>query len=174
MMREIRADKPPALMLMQYDPAWCVRRLVAVHPIFVTPSIIRKRATAHTRPRSGQLYWMCDFDLSVVPDVGKIVVVKEHKARSEKDVRAEFEALKPLKDVSKQSRGWTGLVLGAVRKIGNQEFTLAEVYAHEEAMHAVYPENSHVRDKIRQQLQVLRDLGYVEFLSKRGEYRMLR
>ena len=147
MMRGIRADKPPALMLMQYDPAWCVRRLIAVHPVFVTPSVIRKRATAHTRPKSGQLYWMCDFDLSGIPDIGKIVVVNEHTARPEKDVRAEFAALKPLAEVSKRTRGWTGLVLDAVRKIGRAEFTLAEVYAYEAAMHAVYPENSHVRDK---------------------------
>ena len=34
------------------------------------------------------------------------------------------------------------------------------------------PQDSHVRDKIRQQLQVLRDLGYLEF-PERGRYRML-
>jgi hypothetical protein len=32
-------------------------------------------------------------------------------------------------------------------------------------------EAAHVRDKIRQQLQVLRDLGFIEFLD-RGHYRM--
>lgn len=41
-------------------------------------------------------------------------------------------------------------------------------------MHAAYPQNSRARPKIRQQLQVLRDLGYIEFLSRRGEYRVLR
>jgi len=65
------------------------------------------------------------------------------------------------------------MVLSAVRKIGKKQFTLTEVYAHEESMHAAYPENSHIRDKIRQQLQVLRDLGYIEFLDKRGGYRVL-
>jgi type II restriction enzyme len=35
-----------------------------------------------------------------------------------------------------------------------------------------YPGNRHVRPKIRQQLQVLRDSGYLEFLSK-GTYRLL-
>ena len=56
-----------------------------------------------------------------------------------------------------ERRGWAGLVLSAVRTIGKREFTLAEVYAHEQAMHAAYPENAHVRPKIRQQLQVLAD-----------------
>jgi type II restriction enzyme len=34
----------------------------------------------------------------------------------------------------------------------------------------VHPDNRHVRDKIRQQLHVFRDLGFVEFLG-RGRYR---
>jgi type II restriction enzyme len=34
----------------------------------------------------------------------------------------------------------------------------------------LHPDNRHVRDKIRQQLQVLRNLGLVEFLG-RGRYR---
>ena len=35
----------------------------------------------------------------------------------------------------------------------------------------LHPDNRHVRDKIRQQLQVLRDHGYLEFVS-RGSYRL--
>jgi hypothetical protein len=31
-------------------------------------------------------------------------------------------------------------------------------------LQALHPANRHVRDKIHQQLQVLRDLGFVEFL----------
>ncbi|HEY5329164.1 MAG TPA: hypothetical protein VIJ79_04710 [Acidobacteriaceae bacterium] len=76
-------------------------------------------------------------------------------------------------DIPLTKRGWAAMVLSAVRKIGKKQFTLTEVYAHEESMHAAYPENSHIRDKIRQQLQVLRDLGYIEFLDKRGGYRVL-
>lgn len=172
MMREIRAERPPVLLLMQYDPAWCVQQLVAVHPVFLTPDVIRKRAKPHVRPRSGALYWMCDFDLTVIPEVGKIAVVRGREARAPRVVREEFAALQPLREVSNRTRGWTGLVLDAVKKIGKPMFTLAEVYTHEAAMHAAYPGNSHVRDKIRQQLQVLRELGYVEFVE-RGMYRVL-
>jgi len=35
----------------------------------------------------------------------------------------------------------------------------------------LHPNNAHVRDKIRQQLQVLRDLGLLEFLGS-GSYRL--
>jgi type II restriction enzyme len=57
-----------------------------------------------------------------------------------------------------------------VRGIGRNEFTLAEVYAQEAALARLHPQNLHVRDKIRQQLQCLRDLGFVEFLGG-GSYR---
>jgi type II restriction enzyme len=35
----------------------------------------------------------------------------------------------------------------------------------------IYPNNRHVRQKIRQQLQVLRDHRYLDFVS-RGNYRL--
>jgi type II restriction enzyme len=81
-----------------------------------------------------------------------------------------FQASARFEDVPLAKRGWAALVLAAVRNIGKTEFTLDEVYAFESGMHAAYQQNSHVRPKIRQQMQVLRDLGYVEFLG-RGEYR---
>jgi type II restriction enzyme len=43
----------------------------------------------------------------------------------------------------------------------------------------LHPNNTHVRDKIRQQLQILRDLGLLDFLGSssprgklRGSYRL--
>ena len=44
-------------------------------------------------------------------------------------------------------------------------FTLADVYAHASSLAKLHPNNRHVRDKIRQQLQILRDMGLVEFLG---------
>jgi len=53
--------------------------------------------------------------------------------------------------------------------LARREFTLAEVYGQEAALARLHPQNLHVRDKIRQQLQVLRDLGFLEFLDS-GKY----
>ena len=52
-----------------------------------------------------------------------------------------------------------------------EQFELEDVYAFEDRLAETYPENRHVRAKIRQQLQVLRDEGLVEFLGD-GEYRL--
>jgi type II restriction enzyme len=172
MMRRIRAAEAPALMLLHRSNDWCVQKLVAIHPVFLTPAVVLKRKTAHTRPGSGVKYQMCDLNLTLIPPDGKILVVDDGRVRPVAQARKEFRESSRFSDVPLSKRGWAALVLSALRKIGKKEFTLADVYAHEAAMHAAYPENHHVRDKIRQQMQVLRDLGYVEFLSGRGEYRM--
>ena len=58
-----------------------------------------------------------------------------------------------------------------VELIGKPEFELSDVYAFENRLSQLYPNNRHVKQKIRQQLQVLRDHGYLEFVS-RGYYRL--
>jgi type II restriction enzyme len=59
-----------------------------------------------------------------------------------------------------------------VRKLGKPEFTLQEMYAFEPQLKALHPTNQNVRPKIRQQLQMLRDVGLVRF-GARGNYRVV-
>jgi type II restriction enzyme len=61
-------------------------------------------------------------------------------------------------------------VVNVVRALGKNQFSLAEVCARAETLARLHPGNRHVCDKIRQQLQVLRDLGFIKFLG-RGWYR---
>lgn len=63
-------------------------------------------------------------------------------------------------------------MLNIVRGIGRSEFTLAEVYAFADTLRRLHPQNRHVEEKIRQQLQRLRDLGFLEFVG-RGNYRLV-
>ncbi len=62
-------------------------------------------------------------------------------------------------------------MLQVVQSLGKLEFTLADVYAHADALAKLHPNNAHVRAKSRQQLQVLRDLGLLDFLGG-GSYRL--
>jgi type II restriction enzyme len=45
------------------------------------------------------------------------------------------------------------------------------MYGFERNLSELYPGNQNVRPKIRQQLQYLRDRGFIEFVS-RGNYRL--
>jgi type II restriction enzyme len=63
-------------------------------------------------------------------------------------------------------------VLACVRELRQETFTLADAYSSEDRLARLHPQNRNIRPKIRQQLQVLRDHGVLEFLGH-GRYRVL-
>jgi len=90
---------------------------------------------------------------------------------SPEEVRAKYKRVKPLENISVTQRGWTLDVLNAIRRLGKTEFTTADTYAFTRELERLHPDNRHVRDKIRQQLQVLRDLGLLLHVE-RGIWRL--
>lgn len=47
------------------------------------------------------------------------------------------------------------------------------MYAFENQLSIKHPNNKHIKDKIRQQLQTLRDTGFIEFV-KPGFYKYIK
>jgi hypothetical protein len=64
---------------------------------------------------------------------------------------------------NQQKRGWATLTLRVIRGLGTKSFALDDLYRREDQFAEAYPGNRNIRAKIRQQLQVLRDLGFVAF-----------
>jgi type II restriction enzyme len=52
-------------------------------------------------------------------------------------------------------------------------FTLKSVYALEEVLKKIRPNNTEIKAKIRQQMQVLKHHEMVEFVNNNGVYRLL-
>lgn len=71
------------------------------------------------------------------------------------------------------SKGWLQDVLDCVNEICEKTFTLDDIYKYEEHLHELHPQNNHIKDKIRQQLQELRDMGKIEFVNDNGTYRKM-
>lgn len=67
--------------------------------------------------------------------------------------------------------GWLYEVWACILRLNKIEFSLENLYESEDYLKVIYPKNYHIKDKIRQQLQILRDLGAVEFLGH-GRYRL--
>ena len=82
-----------------------------------------------------------------------------------------MRASAPLARLGVEQRGWTLDVLNVVRSLKKERFSLSDVYNLEVGLSRQHPNNRHVRDKIRQQLQVLRDLGLLQFLGA-GQYNL--
>mgnify|MGYP000870015746 FL=1 len=75
-----------------------------------------------------------------------------------------------ISEISLSSRGWILDVMNCVNRINSQEFELADLYRFETQLNILYPHNNNIKAKIRQQLQLLRDKGLIEFLGN-GKYK---
>ena len=163
-------DRTPNLYVLHYDLLeWVVRTVILVPRFaFALSAIECRKPLAPTARRAG---WVgCNILLDRIPTDARILIVQERQPRPASEVRRAYDRVRPLQELSTEMRGWTLDVLHAVRSLDRTEFSLSDVYAQADALASLHPQNFHIRDKIRQQLQILRDLGFVEFLG-RGNYR---
>ena len=172
MKRAILEDRTPNLFVLHYDlDAWAVRTVLLVpHFAFALSALERRKPLAPTAHRAG---WVgCNILLDKIPANARISVVNDGTPQTPREVRNFYDRLRPLEKLHVEKRGWTLDVLQIVQSLGKLEFTLADVYAHADVLAKLHPNNRHVRDKIRQQLQVLRDLGLLTFLGD-GSYGLI-
>lgn len=161
----------PNFMFMSYDVRQlAVRHLMVVPKHFVRPEVIEeRRPLGPTARRAG---WIgCNILLKDIPPSGKVFIVRDGAVLDRGSVLAQWQRTLFLREESADAKGWLIEVMRSVEAIGRPEFTLDEVYASEARLSALYPGNRNVRPKIRQQLQVLRDAGFLEFVG-RGVYRL--
>jgi type II restriction enzyme len=169
MVRAILENRTPNLFALHYEISdWVVENVILI-PRFAFPlsAIEKRKPLAETARRAG---WVgCNILLHAIPPDARIKIISDGEPVAPADVRAQYARIRPLAKLDAKQRGWTLDVLNVVRSLGKREFDLAEVYESEAKLAKLHPANRHVRDKIRQQLQVLRDLGILRFLGH-GEY----
>jgi type II restriction enzyme len=161
----------PNLFLLHYqqNPLSVASLLFIPDFAFTLSALERRKPLAATARRAG---WVgCNIVLSHIPQDAQIGVVNEKRPVPPGDVRRAFNKLKPLASLKPEKRGWTLDVLTAVRSLGKSELQLPDIYALENPLKKLHPNNHNIQPKIRQQLQVLRDLGLLEFLGS-GSYRL--
>lgn len=172
MKRSILQGRTPNLFLLEYErPAFVVNGLTLIPHFAFSISLLEKRKPLS--PSAERHDWVgCNFLLDRIPLDARIPVIYQGRVVSPSKVRASYRRLKPLEKLTIEKRGWTLDVLNVVRSLRKEEFVLSDVYDHADQLAELHLQNHHVRDKIRQQLQVLRDLGLLQFLSA-GSYRLL-
>lgn len=159
----------PDFLLMSYDrEALRVDNFWVIPKHFFTPHMVERRKPLGEKARRAG--WVgCNILVDEIPEQGRIPVICSGAARDHDRVRAEVGLADRLFMSNVHARGWLFDVLQCVNQVG-EEFSLAEMYAFEAELAAKHPENRNVCPKIRQQLQMLRDRGLIEFLG-RGQYR---
>ena len=169
MIERITSDSNPDLFLLQYSKSLSVTELLLIPRFFFVPDIIEKRKPlAATARRHG---WVgCNILFGEIPQQGKISVIQNSRILDRQNVIQNYDRIKQLRTKSIDSRGWLLDVLSCINDIQKTEFTLSDVYGYVEVLQKKHINNNNVEAKIRQQLQFLRDKGFIEFLGK-GQYR---
>ncbi|MDO8499216.1 MAG: DpnI domain-containing protein [bacterium] len=172
MIERLQNTNNPNFFFLNYSlNNFSVLNFLVIPKHFFVPEIIEKRkALSQTARRAG---WAgCNILLHSIPQTGKIFFVKNSQIESKENVITNWQKTLFLREEKElNAKGWLLDIMSCVEKLRQKEFSLTEIYAFENLLYKKHPDNKHIKDKIRQQLQVLRDKGYLEFTS-RGNYRL--
>lgn len=173
-MDAIRSGRAPHYAFLHYDKSdWTVRNLFVIPGHFFTATVVERRKPLG--PRARRAGWVgSNILLHALPPEARVVLVRDGQELPPSDVRRLWAGFAFLRKGARG--GWAPDVLTCVREIqkaGVLEFQLADFYDRfEDDLAKRHPDNKHVRDKIRQQLQLLRDGGVLKFVSP-GRYRVV-
>lgn len=172
MLERLMSSNNPNFFLLNYSLENLeVTNFLVIPKHFFVPEIIEKRKPLAKTARRAR--WVgCNILLNSIPQTGKIYFVRDGRAELKKKALSGWKKTLFLRDEKEVSaKGWLLDIMRSIEKLGKLEFTLDDIYVFENELSKLHPENKHIKDKIRQQLQILRDKGYLKFMS-RGNYRL--
>jgi type II restriction enzyme len=171
MLQTIREGRTPTFLLLEYSTSWSILRLRAIHHSLITETAIQPRKPlAASARRAG---WIgCNIVLPEIAVQGQIPLVADGLMCAKSESRQAFARLESLSSLSTANRTWAATILRFTNRLGTTNFSLQDMYGFESEFQSLFPDNRHVRAKIRQQLQVLRDAGILNFLGS-GKYELL-
>jgi type II restriction enzyme len=95
MLRAIRADKTPNLLLLQYSKRWLVQNLLLIPRMFFSESVVERRNPLG--PDARRAGWVgCNILLGEIPADGKIPMISAGVPVRKRFVREEFSRVKQL------------------------------------------------------------------------------
>ena len=170
MIDRITSFENPDLFCLSYSKkTYSINDLIFIPKYFFTPDIIEKRKplddTAHRAGWTG-----CNILINRVPEQGKIKIISNGVMVDKKIIVEQNRKVEKLSTSDISCRSWLLDTLNCMNKINKSTFSLSEMYYFEEELSLKHPRNNNIKPKIRQQLQILRDRGFIEFIGK-GEYK---
>lgn len=172
MIDSIKRNKAPNLLLLHYDPeGYSAENLILIPRYFLSPSCIEARKPLS--PSARRAGWIgCYILLKHLPPYGRIQIIKDKRIVDQSEVRLTYNRFRFLSERRSDLRGWAADILKVVNELGKKDFCLEEIYSFESYLSKLHPDNKHIRPKIRQQLQFLRDRGILKF-NRKGRYSLI-
>lgn len=172
MIKRINSSQKPNFFFMGYGiEAWNVNDFFVVPKHFFVNEIIEERKPlAQSARRAG---WIgSNILFSKIPKAGQIFYIENGKELDKKEVLDKWQKTIFLKQIKRNdAKGWILDIMNCIDSLNQKEFTLRDVYKFENDLSIIHPENNNIKPKIRQQLQFLRDKGYLKFVEP-GRYKL--
>jgi type II restriction enzyme len=163
MIDRITSNNNPNLFYLTHENDR-VTNLILIPRYFFTPDIIERRKPLSDEAR--RRGWVgCNINISSIPTSCKISIIDSGVIHDKETIVGEYNKLKSLKVDSLEGRGWLLDILLCLSRIPSSEFCLEQVYGFAPYLAQKHPENNFIQAKIRQQLQILRDKGYLRFMG---------
>jgi type II restriction enzyme len=169
MISRINSQNNPNFFFLNYSMNQLVVKNFIVIPkhYFVNDIIEKRKALSPNAKRAG---WVgCNILLHNIPESGKIFLVRDGNIQDKRSVLQNWSKTSFLAKQNIETRGWIIEIMKILDRISQKSFTLKDVYMYLTELQIKFPHNNFIKDKIRQQLQVLRDKGLLEFNGK-GNY----
>lgn len=168
--RRITSYNNPDFFILNYNAdKLCVENVWMIPKHFFVPEVVEKRKPLS--PVAQRAGWTgCNILLDKIPEQGRIRIIYGGIPEDKETVLEQVRRSSLLSTDSLEARGWLMDVLDCINRIQKQQFTLEDIYRFEWQLADKHPKNHNIRAKIRQQLQLLRDKGFIAFVG-RGIYR---
>jgi len=172
MIERINSLQKPNFFFMGYmTKLWNVNNFFVVPKHFFITEIIEKRKPLADSAKRAR--WVgSNILFHKIPQAGQIFYVENGQEVDKKHVLEKWQKTVFLKQVKRSdAKGWILDIMNCIDSLNKKEFTLEDMYSFEKDLSVIHPENKNIKPKIRQQLQFLRDKGYLEFIGD-GVYKL--
>ena len=160
----------PNFLIMEYaidKNGFSSKEVIFIPKVFITEEIIEKRKPlSESARRAGWTGYNLLFES--IPSYGKLYLVKDSKVESKEQILEKSHKILNLYDLDSKKVRWKIEILKILDSV-DSIFTLQQIYEEEIELQKLFPYNNHIRDKIRQQLQFIRDDGVIVFHGN-GKY----
>ena len=173
MIKRLVSSNNPNFFFLNYDRDTLdiLNFLVIPKHFFILDHIEKRKPLSSSAKRAG---WVgCNIVIESIPESGKIYYIKDRKRISKNIVLESWRRTIFLREsMDLDSKGWLLDIIYCIEILEKESFSLSDIYSFEPYLKSKHLNNHNIKAKIRQQLQILRDKGYIEFIS-RGRYKIV-
>ncbi len=173
MMQRLTSAQNPNFFFLTYEiKTLKINHFIVIPKHFMTPNMIEKRQPLS--PAAKRAGWIgCNILLNTLPESGKIFYIQNQTIQSKESIIEKWTKTLFLKqEINDIRKGWLLDIMTCIGKLNKKSFTRQELLSFVPYLQIKYPQNKNIEFKISQQLQLLRERGFLKFTT-RGNYELL-